>query len=108
MYSWKILEMTTNTVDGYPEFVRIVRFQYFLTQGENTVSTLSSVVFTQQSGTFTPYDQLTEEQVIGWLQNTCDMTILNTTLDCKMAAVVNPIPPSPNGDQNRLPPWSQA
>lgn len=108
MYKWEILNMTTNTVDGLPEFVRLVRFRYSLTQGENSVFLENTALFTQQSGDFTPYDQLTEEQVVGWLQNTCDMNLLNTTLDCKMAAVVYPNPPSPNGDQKRIPPWTKA
>ena len=35
--------------------------------GSNTASIDGNSQFTVQEGTFTPYDQLTESQVIGWI-----------------------------------------
>ena len=35
--------------------------------GDNTASIDGNSQFTVQEGTFTPYDQLTESQVIGWI-----------------------------------------
>jgi len=37
--------------------------------GEYTAQTSGNTLFTTQEGTFTPYDQLTETQVIGWVQS---------------------------------------
>jgi len=36
--------------------------------GQYTASIDGNSLFTMQEGTFTPYDQLTQEQVIGWVQ----------------------------------------
>lgn len=47
--------------------------------------------FTQPSGeNFTPYDQLTYEQVCGWLNSALDVPQLDLTLDNQLENQINP------------------
>jgi len=71
MVTWSITSMVViPQVDQYAEFAWQVGWQCSATDGTNTQSIDSSVVFypSQQGQPYTPYDQLTEAQVIAWVQ----------------------------------------
>jgi hypothetical protein len=47
--------------------------------------------FTQvDSSNFTPYDQLTYEQVCGWLDGSIDVTMIDNSLNNQLDLIVNP------------------
>lgn len=56
---------TLDTPD--PGFVVNVLWTVTGVDGSNTASIGGNSQFTMQEGTFTPYDQLTQAQVIGWI-----------------------------------------
>lgn len=56
---------TLDTPD--PGFVVNVLWKVTGVDGQNTASIDGNSQFTVQEGTFTPYDQLTEAVVIGWI-----------------------------------------
>ncbi len=56
---------TLDTPD--PGFVVNVLWTVTGVDGSNTASIGGNSQFTVQEGTFTPYDQLTQSQVIGWI-----------------------------------------
>ena len=56
---------TLDTTD--PGFVVNVLWTVTGVDGSNTASIGGNSQFTVQEGTFTPYDQLTQSQVIGWI-----------------------------------------
>jgi hypothetical protein len=56
---------TLDTPD--PGFVVNVLWTVTGVDGSNTASIGGNSQFTVQEGTFTPYDQLTQAQVIGWI-----------------------------------------
>lgn len=67
VYAWKINNMwTIDTPD--PGFVCNVEWTLSGVDGEYSASVNGGTSFAVQEGTFTPYDQLTEEQVLGWVQ----------------------------------------
>ena len=69
--TWSITSMTViPQVDQYSEFAWQVGWQCSATDGTDTKSIDSSMVFypLQQGQPYIPYDQLTEAQVIGWVQ----------------------------------------
>lgn len=71
MVTWSITSMVViPQVDEYAEFAWQVGWQCSATDGTNNQSINSSVVFypAQQGQPYTPYDQLTEAQVIEWVQ----------------------------------------
>lgn len=44
---------------------------------------------------FTPYDQLTKEQVVGWLEGSMDVSSMNLMLDNQIELIVNPVDVTP-------------
>jgi hypothetical protein len=73
-YTWTVNSMyTLPQVDGFDDVVVVAVFTVSGTDGEYSASLGSnSCQFTisEDQPDFTPYDELTEEQVIGWIQNT--------------------------------------
>lgn len=64
--TWQITQMERVTADG---FVFKVWYMAVAVDGDYSASVCNSIVYTQKEGeTYTPYDQLTEQQVIGWVQ----------------------------------------
>ena len=64
--TFKITNMDRLTADG---FVNTVHWTASQTDGDYSASTYSTVSFTEQPGeSYTPYDQLTEAQVVEWVK----------------------------------------
>jgi hypothetical protein len=68
--------------------------------GSNTASIDGNSQFTVQDGTFTPYDQLTQEQVIGWIPPE-QIASAQSCVQGQIDSMINP-PVSP---QNTPLPW---
>ena len=68
--------------------------------GSNTASIDGNSQFTVQEGTFTPYDQLTESQVIGWIPAE-QIASAQSCVQGQIDSMINP-PVSP---QNTPLPW---
>lgn len=69
--TWSITAMIViPQVDQYTEYAWQVTWQCAATDGTNTQVIESSMTFypAQQGQPYTPYDQLTEAQVVGWVQ----------------------------------------
>jgi hypothetical protein len=67
MTNWTITQMDRLTADG---FVVTVHWTASQTDGDYNASTYSTVSFTEQPGSsYTPYADLTEVQVIGWVKD---------------------------------------
>lgn len=79
LYSW-----TINSLPNYPQYegqtdvVFVVNWTLTGTDGQYTASEQGSVQSIYISGQpFTPYDQLTEEQVLGWVTSSVSEQTLN-------------------------------
>lgn len=71
MATWSITSMVIiPQVDQYSDYAWQVGWACTATDGTNTQTISSSVTFypAQQGQPYTPYDQLTEAQVIAWVQ----------------------------------------
>lgn len=100
-YFWNINEMDRLTADGF-----VVTVHYTVTACANVgnfmVSTYGTVSYTQQpEETYTPYDQLTKEQVIGWVQTSLGKDTVEASLAAQIEAQKNPV-------QATGLPWSKA
>ena len=71
--------------------------------GSNTASIDGNSTFTVQEGTFTPYDQLTQAQVIGWIP-AYQIANAQANVQGQIDSMINP-PVSP---QNTPLPWAPA
>ncbi|CAB4141599.1 hypothetical protein UFOVP415_41 [uncultured Caudovirales phage] len=68
MTTFKISQMDRDTDSG---FVRTVHWNASQVDGEFSASTYSTMSFTKEDGiTLIPYDELTEQLVIGWVVTT--------------------------------------
>jgi len=90
---------TLDTPD--PGFVVNVLWTVTGVDGSNTASIDGNSQFTVQEGTFTPYDQLTQSQVIGWIPAE-QITSAQACVQGQIDSMINP-PVSP---QNTPLPWS--
>ena len=71
--------------------------------GSNTASIDGNSQFTVQDGTFVPYDQLTESEVIGWIPPE-QIASAQSNVQGQIDSMINP-PVSP---QSQPLPWAQA
>lgn len=95
---WTILKMTTlPDVNGKIDFVWEVVWQCLVTVGENTAGTIANIVIDPESPSvgYTPYDQLTEDQVVGWVKDALGPTKVaqvESSLAAQAQSVVLPLP----------------
>ena len=70
-YNWTVVQMQAYPeMDGETDVVFVVHWVLNGTDGTYNGSVYGSVGVTLDAGsTFTPYDQLTEAQVVGWVQD---------------------------------------
>jgi hypothetical protein len=98
-YLWTISEMNRLTSDG---FVVTVHYNVSATDGTYNANTYGTVGYQEQPGeTFTSYDQLTEAQVVGWVQTSLGKDDVEASLQSQIDAQINPV-------QESGLPWSQA
>jgi hypothetical protein len=96
-YLWTISDMNRLTADG---FVVTVHYNVSATDGTYNSSTYGTVGYTEQPGeTFIPYDQLTEAQVVGWVQTSLGKDTVEASLQSQINAQINPV-------QQSGTPWS--
>lgn len=96
-YTWKINSMYTLQQPD-PDYVVNVLWTLTGTDGTHTASIEGSCMFnSEQESEFIPYDQLTEEQVIGWVQTSLGeigVGNMQANVDGQIGYIVNP-PVSP-------------
>ena len=73
-YSWSVTSMyTLPQVEGYDDVVVLAEWAVSGTDGTYTSSIGSNTTqftISEDDPDFTPYDELTEEQVVGWIKST--------------------------------------
>jgi len=96
-YLWTIQQMDRLTSDG---FVVTVHYNVSATDGTYNASTYGTVGYQEQPGeTYIPYDQLTEAQVVGWVQTSLGKDDVEASLQSQIDAQINPV-------QQSGTPWS--
>jgi hypothetical protein len=88
-YQWNVVQMDRLTSDG---FVVTGHYTVNAVDGDYTASTYGTVGYTEQPGkTFTPYEDLTEEQVVGWVQESLGKDTVEASLAAQIEAQKNPV-----------------
>jgi len=88
IYTWQVVQMDRKTVDG---FVNTVHYSVSATDGEYTASTYGTVGYTQGEGSYVPYAQLTETEVVGWVQESLGKDTVEASLTAQIEAQKNPV-----------------
>ena len=85
-FEWNIAQMDRKTSDG---FVTTVHYTVTAVDGEFTASTYGTVRY-EEKDSFTPFDQLTKETVVGWVQESLGKDTVESSLADQINAQKNP------------------
>jgi hypothetical protein len=86
-FNWNVVQMDRKSADG---FVTTVHYNVLAVDGEFTASTYGTVGYTEE-GAFTPYSQLTEALVVGWVQTSLGKDTVEQSLAAQIDAQKNPV-----------------
>lgn len=86
-FNWQVIQMDRLTSDG---FVVTVHYTVNAVDGDYTASTYGTVGYTEE-GAFTPYSQLTEAVVVGWVQTSLGKDTVEEALAAQIDAQKNPV-----------------
>lgn len=87
-YNWSIVQMDRLTSDG---FVVTVHYNVSAVDGDYSASTYGTCGYTQESESFVPYADLTQEVVVGWVQTSLGKDTVETSLQTQIDAQKNPV-----------------
>jgi hypothetical protein len=88
-YQWNIVQMDRLTSDG---FVVTVHYNVSATDGDYSASTYGTVGYTEQPGEqYIPYAELTETEVVGWVQDSLGKDTVEESLTTQIEAQKNPV-----------------
>lgn len=69
-FTWKVLSLYTETIEGEQNYVVIANYEVVGVDGQYTSSIQDSARFsTENVNSFIPYEDLTNDIVIGWVQS---------------------------------------
>jgi hypothetical protein len=87
IFNWQIEQMDRLTSDG---FVVTVHYRVNAIDGEYQAATYGTTSYTQDSDTFIPYADLTESEVIGWVQTSLGKDTVEASLQNQINLLKNP------------------
>ena len=89
--TWAITNMTClPEVEGYTDVVVQVTWKCIGNDGTNSAEQYDINVFSFDPANFTPYNQLTQEQVLGWVWSTVDKTQIESVVVAQLNNLANP------------------
>ncbi len=103
-YTWTVDQMYTLDTPE-PGFVVNVLWTLTGVDGQYTASIGGNSQFTVQEGTFTPYSQLTQAQVIGWVQDSLGPDGV-ANFEANVQGQINSMITPPVSPQNTPLPWA--
>jgi hypothetical protein len=103
-FTWTVDQMYTLDTPE-PGFVVNVLWTLTGVDGQYTASIGGNSQFTVQEGTFTPYSQLTQTQVIGWVQDSLGPDGI-ANFEANVQGQINSMITPPVSPQNTPLPWA--
>lgn len=93
VYNWIISALDCKTKeDNLTDVVYNVHYRYEATKKEITVDTYGSVSVDRPSEEdFIPFNELTKEIIVGWLEQILDVAELQSNLEKQIYLIENPI-----------------
>jgi len=91
-YTWNVNTMdTAPSEDGLANVVKVVHWRLMANNGTHTAETYSTVSLdAPSSDAFTAFNDLTEAQVIAWVESKLDMEKTKESLENQLEALANP------------------
>jgi propanediol dehydratase small subunit len=87
-FTWNVVQMDRQVADG---FVTTVHYTVSAVDGELTASTYGTVGFTKEEMDYVPFEELTPEQVIGWVKDSLGQETVEEGLAAQIEAQKNPV-----------------
>jgi len=87
-FTWNVVQMDRQSATG---FVITVHYNVSAVDGEFTASTYGTVGYTQEEGSYIPFEQLTKEIVVDWVQNSLGKDTVEESLTAQIEAQKNPV-----------------
>ena len=87
-FTWNVVQMDRLTSDG---FVVTVHYTVNAVDGDYTASTYGTVGYTQGEGSYVPYADLTEAEVVGWVQESLGKDKVEASLAEMIELLKNPV-----------------
>jgi myo-inositol-hexaphosphate 3-phosphohydrolase len=88
-FTWNVVQMDRLTSDG---FVVTVHYTVNAVDGDYTASTYGTVGYTEQPNKqYIPYADLTEAEVVGWVQESLGKDTVEAGLAAQIEAQKNPV-----------------
>jgi hypothetical protein len=87
-FTWNVVQMDRQVADG---FVTTVHYNVSTVDGEFQSSSYGTVGFTQEEMDYVPFADLTQEQVVGWVQAALDKDEIEANLATQIEAQKNPV-----------------
>ena len=105
-FNWTVKQLYTQTIDGEQNYVVIANYDVVGVDGEYSSSISDSAKFSPDNvDNFTPYDQLTNDIVVGWIKSVLGPdTVANyeESIQGQIDSQINP----PVTPQNTPLPWN--
>lgn len=87
-FTWNVIQMDRLTSDG---FVTTVHYNVSVVDVNYTSSTYGTVNFTESDKPMKPFADLTEAEVIGWVQEALNKDEVEANLSAQIEAQKNPV-----------------
>ena len=91
-YKWVISDLVAKIQDGeLSNIIETVHWRYQATDGEHTADVYGSVgLEAPDAESFKPFEEVTEADVIAWLESKLDVEAMQSGLDAQLDAIANP------------------
>jgi hypothetical protein len=87
-FNWNVVQTNYNTSD---KFITTVHYTVSAVDGEYNASTYGTVGYTQEDKSYKPYADLTQAEVIGWVQTSLGKDTVEASLATQIEALKNPV-----------------
>lgn len=87
-FNWQVVQTNYNTSD---KFITTVHYTVNAVDGDFTASTYGTVGYTQEDKAYKPYADLTQAEVIGWVQDSLGKDTVEESLTAQIEAQKNPV-----------------
>ncbi len=87
-FNWNIVNLDRNTSDG---FVVTVHYTVNAVDGDYTASIYGTVSYKQEEKAYNPYADLTQSEVVGWVQESLGQDTIEASLTAQIEAQKNPV-----------------
>lgn len=92
VYTWNVNTMdTAPSEDGLSDVVKVIHWRYSATNDTHTAEVYSTVSLNAPDAEhFTAFENLTEEEVIAWVESKVDVESMKANLDSQLERLANP------------------